>query len=422
MAPVFEHTHPLGFLVGSRSEDAKLLIGQTEMLVTTLGPTAADLQPAAEALGAAKALYAAQEYSRAVAQAIHAGALAVSLNERFNAYMVAWRTLQSCMEDMERLEFPTDSLHAALEAADKEMVRPVDEDGTSVPNYLGATAMLERATEEARALLARARAASREIFLATLAVESLSNSPSTQTPSPLAARLEQMVAGAAQALALGRLSEASRIATEARARADAALSDAARVWDMLDMAAAILDGLEADVPSADALRGRLAAGRKALEDGQLDRARGLEVARGISDDVAEFARHYPKARKALERAERVYTSLQDEGFGSADVEATLSGARHALAMGEWDDLKQRIVRATSSFVELQEDRKALTKALAEIDGRVTLLKEFHLRMLPEVQEVLGRARDEIRSFQLSSANEHLVLAGTLMTEATRSGS
>jgi hypothetical protein len=43
-------------------------------------------------------------------------------------------------------------------------------------------------------------------------------------------------------------------------------------------------------------------------------------------------------------------------------------------------------------------------------------------MIPEVQAVLGRVREELRTFQLAGAGEDLMRASALMLEATRSGS
>ena len=419
---MFGNVHPLGFLAGEKAQDAELLIGQTELLVNTLEPLQADLQPAAEALEAAKSLYAAQDYSKAVAQAIRAGALAVSLNERFSAYMAAWKDLQACMEELQGLGFPTDALEDALGAADKEVAHRVEEDGSTVPNYVGATAMLERATAEARSLVGHARVTSREIFLATLAVEALSDSPSTQVSSPLTLRLEEMVEQATRELALGRIPAASKLASEAKTRADAILAGAARVYETLDMAAAILDGLESEGPMADGLSEKIAVSRDALDRGLLDRTTGLVVAQQVSDDVASFARHYPPVRKLLEQAELTYADLRGKGFRSDDLDSVLGDARRALGAGDWTGVKEDVGRASQMFVRLQEERATLARAIQEVEERVTVLKACRLRMLPEVEQLLGHAKEQMDSFRLSAAKEILLHANAVMTQATLAGS
>jgi tetratricopeptide (TPR) repeat protein len=419
---MFANAHPLGFLAAAKALDAEHLIGQTEQLVMALGPSEADLKPAEEALAAAKALYAAQDYSKAIAGAKRAAALAVSLNERFSAYMAAWKVLQACMEELERLGFPTEGLEVALAAADREVVRQVEEGGTLVPNYLGATEELERATEEARTLVTRARETSHEIFLATLAVEALSDSPSTPAPSWLGTRLDRMVEQATRELALGHVPAASQIASETRARADDALAGAARTWELLDLAAAILDGLGAMGRVADALREKIESARGSLARGFLDRTTASVVAHRLSDEVASFAKHYPRARSILERAERVYARLQEDGFCSYDVDGALSEARRALEAGEWESVRQHVERASQSFLRLRTEQEALTQAIAEIDERVSLLKDCRLPLLPEVQEILDRAKEEVRSCRLSGAGEDLLLANSLMMQATRTGS
>ncbi|HII40828.1 MAG TPA: hypothetical protein HA326_06390 [Thermoplasmata archaeon] len=419
---MFANVHPLGFLAAAKARDAEQLIGQTEQLVTALAPSEADLKPAEAVLAAAKSLYDAQEYSRAVAQAKRAAALATSLNERFTAYMAAWKFLQACREELQQIGFPTDGLESALESADKEVVRPVEEGGTLVPNYLGATERLERATEEARTVVARAREASREIFLATLAAEALSDSPSAPTSTWLAVRLEPMLEQAARELALGHAPAAFKIASEARVRSEDALAGAARAWELVDLAAAVLEGLEADVRVAEPLEEKVESARDALARGFLDRTSALAVANRVSDEVAAFAKHYPPARDALERTKSVYVRLQEDGFCSYDVDSALSEARGALARGDWNVVQEKVESASEIFLRLWSNQEALGQALAEIEERVALLAAFRLPLLPDVQQTLDRAKGEVRSGRLAGAQEDLLIARALMMQATRTGS
>lgn len=419
---MFGNGHLLGFLGSEKAQDAEMLIGHTELLVSALIPLQADLQPATEALDAAKSLYAEQDYSKAVAQAIRAGALAVSLNERCNAYMAAWKDLQACREELESIGFPTDNLEDALGAADKEVARRVEEDGTTVPNYLGASAMLERATADARSLLSQARAASREIFLASLAVEALSDSPTTPVASPLTLRLEEMVTKSTRELAEGRLPAASKLASEARSRAEAILAGASRVYETLDMAAAILDGLDATGPLAERIGEKISAAREALDRKLLDKTTGLAIAEQSSRDVAAFAKHHPPARGVLEQAERVYGELQKDGFHSDEVESALVSARRSLGEGDWTAVKESVGRASQIFLQLQQERAAVAQVIREMDERVGALKVCRLRLLPEVVELLGHAREQAESFRLSAAREVLTHANAVMMQATQGGS
>ncbi len=419
---MFGNVHPLGFLAGEKAQDAETLIGQTELLVSSLAPLKADLQPATEALDVARSLFAAQEYSKAVAQAIRAGALAVSLNERCNAYMAAWGDLQHCREELQAVGFPTDTLEDALGAADKEVARRIEEDGATVPNYLGATALLERATAAARSLIGRARVTSREIFLASLAVEALSDSPSNRVSSPLTLRLEETVEHATRELALGHLAAASKLATEAKARAEAILAGAARVSATLDMAAAILDGLAAEGPMAEGLEEKIAAVREALEHGLLDRAFALTLAQQVSAGVASFAKLYPPSRKAVEQAKRAYGELQTEGYRSNEVEWTLGEGRSALGAGDWTVVGQSVARVSQTLFDVREERAKLVRSIHEISGRVETLRTCRLRMLPEVEEILGQAREHADGFRLSAAKELLLHADAVMMQATQAGS
>ena len=419
---MLDHVHPLAFLGAAKAHDAEFLIGQTERLVIALDPTETNLKPAQEALNAAKALYAAQDYAKAVAQAERAAALALSLNDRFTAYMAAWKDFQACRGELQEIGFPTEGLEAALDAADKRVARPVSEAGTIVPDYLGATETLARAMEGARALVAQARETSREIFLATLAVEALSDFPGRKAPSWMALRLEHMVEQATRELALGHLAAAHLIASEARARADDALAGAARAWERLDMVAAILDGLGAEGPLAASLAAKVAAAREGLARGIPDRASVHALARDLSDETAAFARHYPPARRLLEQADQAYASLRKEGFSSSDVEAALADARMALGNGAWAAVREKVAYTSGVFERLRSEQQALARAIGEIDERVGLLTGFHLPLLPEVQLVLSRAREAARSGRIAAANDELVVAGALMTQATRTGS
>lgn len=419
---MMDRSRQVGSLGGWRAQNADRVIRMTEQIVTALQAGAVDLTSAQEALDVAKALHAHHDYSEAVAQAKRAETLAATLNERFTRYMVAWTAMQACMEDLRAVGFPTDRLEAALAAADKETVHAVEEAGALVPNYHGAAAMIEQATEEARALLARAKEASHEILTASLAVEALADAGPTEAPAWIALRLEEMVEQATRDLALGNVSAARRIASEVEVRAEDSLAGAFRVWEILDMAASVLDGLGAEGPALEALFQKVESAREALRGGTVDRDTAAVVARRLSDEVADYAGHYPQARRAVERAERVYAGLQRRGFSSYEVEQALTRARRALGAGQWAAVRDTVGRASESFLRLRRDQDALARSIDDLDERVALLKGFDLPLLSDIEEIVGRAKEEVRNGRLSGANEDLLLASLLMEQATRNGS
>ncbi|HYM40689.1 MAG TPA: hypothetical protein VEY12_11220 [Thermoplasmata archaeon] len=419
---MFANTNPLGFLTTSRAQNVDQIIGKTEELVTELDLTLADLTPAQEALRAAKALYAARDYSEAAAEARRAGSLAVALNDRFNGYLAAWTVLQDCMEELGELGLPTGDFEAAVDAAEKEMARQVEEDGALVPNYLGAKEILERAAEDVRTLLVRARQASREIFLATLAVEALSDPTSDRTSSWLAVRLEELLEQATGELAQGHVPEARKLAIEARHRAEAAHAGDLRAKELMEEAANVLEHIHAEGPLADRLGECIASTREALAKGFLDATTEKVVVARLSSELLTFAEHYPRTRRVLEHAETVHASLRSEGFRSEPAEERFRDARRALREGRWEDVRANVSQASLEFLRWRKQRAALAKAITDIHQRVTLLEDFRLPLLPDVREILGRADEEFRTGRFSGATEDILFATALMTQATRTGS
>jgi len=419
---VLATSRPHGFFAAAKAHTAFEQIGETEQLVTHLGLTGTDLKSSMEALTAAKALYAIREYSRAAAQAERAGALAVSLNERFNAYLAAWKDLRACMAELESLGLPTDTLEAALDSADQEVVHLVPQDGTVVPNYLEATEMLKGATEMARRVVDHAPVASREILLANLGVEALSAPSTTPMNGSLALQLEAVLEHATHELALGHVSTAHKIAADARIRADEALAGGNRARKLMEEATAVLDGLPTEGPAVSRLREKAASAQEAFSQGFSDVTTMVEGAGLLWNEVAAFADHHTQSRNLLDIAERLHTRLQNDGFCSADVDVALMEARHALDAGDWAGVRENVARALESFIELREGQKVLGHAITEIDQRVSTLQVCRLPLLPAVQEMLARAREELRNCRLSDAGEDLVRANALMMQATRTGS
>ncbi len=417
---LLEPTSP-GFLDASRAQSVSRIIGKTERLVANLGLAPSDLECAEEALRIAKALYAVRDFSEAVAQAHRAGALAVSLNDRFNAYVSAWRALQKHMAELEELGFPTDDLEAALGEAEAAMAHLVEEDGAVVPDYLGATARLERAAGEARAALVGARQGSREIFLATLAAEALSKSDSSEAVSLIVGRLERLIEQATSELARGHIAAAAKLASEARRQADEVLIGSARMHEFAEDVDNFLEELGAETPMGDAPGERMDSVRAPHEEAP-EPAPSADVLLNFSDEAVSFMDRFAKAQRALERAERVRAFLKDEGFSSPEVDEALVTARRAADAGNWADVRENLGRATRVFVDRKNERAVLTRGMADLDDRLVLLQEFGLPLFPKVRESLDRAREALRSGKLPEAADQLVSANVLMAEATRTGS
>ena len=405
-----------------RAQNADRKLRMTQQLVSALDCTPADLTPAHDILGAARAAYVDRDYSGAVAQAKRAEALAVSLNARFDAYMAAWKDLETCREELGRLGLRTDCLEAVLGAAERQMAQRVDEDGSPVPDYVGATELLTGAAASAREALARARRTSQGILLASIAVESLSESQPTGSQGWLGLRLEELIERATREFVLGDLSAADGLAAEARRRADEAHAGGAQSWARLEAAATSLERLRADGPAAEVLAGQVASARDALARGFLDPTTAQVVVDRLSEGVAGFVDRYGQAQRALERAQRVYGRLQEGGFCSYEVERALVDARHALGSGEWGAFKESVHRATQSFVRRRRERDSLSRTIAGLHEEVFGLDGTPLPLLPDIRELLARAEQEFQRGRFSGANEDLLLATALLRSSQRPGS
>ncbi len=411
----------LGFFDASRAQSVSRIIGRTERLVATIGLPPSDLECAEEALRVAKALYAVHDFSEAVAQARRAGALAVSLNDRFNAYVSAWKGLQNHIAELEQLGFPTAEVEAALGEAEEAMAHLVEEEGAVVPDYLEATARIERAAGEARAALVGARRASREIFLATLATEALSEAESSDAASLVVGRLEKLIEQATEELARGHVSAAADLASEARRQADEILIGAGHVHDFMGEIEAFLEDLRSEPTGAHEPVADLAPLVR-LEPGPPHARQSAGQVLDFSNEAVAFMDKFARAQKLLERAERVRTLLQGEGLLVSEADEFLGAARRAADAGDWENLQRDLRRATQIYLDRRNERAGLGRGLLDLDTRLAMLKEFHLPLLATVHEALERAKEAFRDGKLLEAGEQLASANTLMTQATRTGS
>ena len=268
-------------------------------------------------------------------------------------------------------------------------------------------------------LAQEARAASHEVFLAMLAVESL-GSP-TDASSALVLQLDRRIEQASRELALGNVSLARRIATEARSRADGARVSSAQAEESLQQSEAILAGLRECGLASDPIGPRVRSVREALVAGRLDPEVAQVVARHLFEEVRERVARYTRACRVVERADHVYARLQQEGFCSYEVDGDLGEARVALQEGDWAGVREGVGRALRSFLDRRKDRDALAKSIAEIHEGIALMGDAPTPVLPDIQEMLGRAMRELRSGQFSGASEDVLFARALVAQALRAG-
>lgn len=411
---MFANADAPGFRGASRAHDVSRLIRYTERLVADLGLVPTDLERAREALHAAKVLFAAQNFSEAAAQAKRAGVLAVSLNDRFNAYVAAWRDLQTCIGELEGIGFPTDSFETSVREAERAMTRWVEEEGSLVPDYRGATAQLEKAAEKARTILIEARQSTREILLASLAIEALSEARSLPSLVSLIVSLEGTVEEATRELALGHASEAFQLASEARRRAEEVLVIGLPSRGL----AAAIDELSVDVDAvsraADAPEDGLAAVDQGVPRGRLQAT--------VWQQTPTFMEKVARTRQVLEHAEQIHAQLRAEGYALPDVDEALAEAHRAMETDDWERVRESLRRALRTVVTRRDERISVAREISELRERVTRLKDFHLPFLLDVEDVLERAREELRSGRPADAKDFLICAAELLSRATRSGS
>src|SRR3990170_2273956 len=218
-----------GILKAARARHAEEAIGHSEGLVTVLRLTQTDMRPAEDTLKIAKDLFASQEYSKALAAARQAEAIAITLDERHSGYQKAARALRTTIEEMRRLGLHTEDLEAVLGRAEEKVLAGIWENRAFVPNYLEARVLLERANKDGRDLLDKATEASNQIFLAELATEALLDVSGPADPPAFAdgaaTDLESALHDATRELALGNVDGAIRIAKQIEATAGRRRSD-----------------------------------------------------------------------------------------------------------------------------------------------------------------------------------------------------
>ena len=408
-----------GFFRANKARHAEEAIGRSESLVAVLRLTSADLHAAEDSLRIAKDLFRAHEFSKALAAARQAERLAMTLDERFAAYQKARQTLEIRVTELQRLGLRTQDLEETLRRAEERTAAGSWEDHARVPDYLEARVLLEGAAEEGRSLLVRAHAASNQIFLAELAINALADSDGVADPQKFAegalVSLERSLEDATRELALGNVDGAKRVALEVESRAERLRTIFRESGGTLDRTEARLGELRAAGIVTESLDRQVAYARDMRSKGLLEPS--LEMAGRLAEDADRLGQTHGKAVTALQDAEVLSGRLGREGFQSYEADAAIKEARRAIKEGNYARALEHVDRAQSAFARRRNAREALAKAIAETQRQVELLKAADFPMLPDVQEVLGRAEREFRQGNYSGSSEDLRIATVLLSQA-----
>lgn len=411
----------LGFFRANKARHAEEAIGRSESLVAVLRLTQADLQPAEDSLRIAKDLFRAHEFSKALAAARQAESLAITLDERFASYQRARKTLEIRTAELRRLGLRTEALDDALHRAQEKAATGSWENGAFLPNYLEARILLERAANEGRSLLVRANAASNRIFLAELAINALADEDAVEDPKAFAegalVTLERSLEDATRQLAVGDIDGATRTASEIESRAERLRTAFRETGKILDGTESRLGELRAAGIVTERIERQIAYARDMRAKGLLEPA--LEMAGRLAEDASRLQESHARAVTGLQDAEVLYSRLGREGFQSYEAEAAIKDARRALKEGNYTRTLEHVERAHAAFARRRNAREALAKALAETQRRVELMRAADFPMLPDVQEVLGRAEREFRQGNYSGSSEDLRIATVLLSQAPK---
>ena len=411
----------IGFLKATRARNAEEAIGVTEGLVTVLRLTQADIKSAENTLTIAKQFFDSHQYSKAVQAAKRAESIAITLDERFGQYQRSWTGLQARVESMKKLGLNTEALEKVAGSAEEKVLAGITEDGAFIPNYLEASAMINRAEQEGRAFQEKAEMASNRIYVAELAIEALANLVGSvdhgESEHADVSSLEQSLQDATKELALSNALKAAEMAKEIETLARSLRSTYAETTKSLEE----LETKLADLRSEGALMQSTDAGLKIARD-NLSRG-SIEAAAAITaklhNETKSIGDKYRKATTTLADAELLYSRLQREGFHSYEADAALREARRAIREGSYERSISHLERALQAFARRTNVRVALAKSLEETRTRVRFLAGSGLSFMPDIQEVLERAEREFKKGNYGGSSEDLRIATVLLDGVTR---
>ncbi|MCI4371228.1 MAG: hypothetical protein L3J78_01110 [Thermoplasmata archaeon] len=411
----------IGFFKTTRARNAEEAIGQSEGLVTVLRLTQVDMKPAEDALQIAKQFFTGHRYSKAFQAARKAESLAITLDERYNGYQKAARTLTSRVASMARLGLPTESLAKAVGRAEETILAGIWENGSFVPNYLQAQALVEQSEREGRVVQEKAQRASDLVFMAELAIESVAELKgpfdSVVFSQSATSGLEQALHEATRELALGNADGAAAITKDIAERAARMKKQYAASIKVLGATETHLADLRGEGILTQSFEGQAKMARDMLARGQIEAAHTM--ATRLIREAKALGDVFRKATTTLGDAEILYARLQREGFHSYEADAAIRDARRTIREGSYARSIEHLERALQAFARRTNARAALSRAIDETRTRVKLLQGRGLAFLPDIQEVLGRAEREFQKGNLSASSEDLRIAAVLLDQVTR---
>jgi hypothetical protein len=331
------------------------------------------------------------------------------------------KTLQIRIDDLARLGLRTEELDAVLGRAEEKVMAGVLENGAYVPNYVEATALLKEAAERGRRLLMDANAASNRIFLAELAMESLSEMKGLADPKAfgdrIASEFERSLEEATRELALGHVDVANRIASDLEAHAVKTRGSYLEATKILDSTEARLGELRADGIVTERIDRQIAFARDMLSKAMIPAS--LEMARRLAEEAVALGEAHVKASTAISDADVLYARLVREGFHSYEADAAIKDAKRAFREGSYARVLEHVEKAHEAFSKRRNAREALARALEETRKRVIALQDTRYPLLPDVQEILGRAEREFRHGNYTGSTEDLQIATVLLSRAAK---
>jgi len=410
-----------GLRKATKARNAEEAIGQSEGLVTVLRLTQADLTPAEDSIRIAKHLFDDRQYTKAFRAAKRAESLALSLDERFNAYQEAAKALRERIEAMRNLGLPTATIEGVPHRAEEQVVAGTWDDDIFVPDYVAGRVLLERAEREGRTVQEDAERASNAIFAAELAIERLVQIEGPPDPIVFAngvgALLEAALHYATRELAIGNAKGATLIARDLEAKAASLRTLFGEATRNLASTEAHLAELRGEGILTERHEGQTKMARDLLAKGLIEP--GSAMATRLMREVMSFGETYRKATTGLADAEVVYGRLKGEGFRSYDADVALEDTRTAVRKGNYARAIEHLERAFEAFQRRTNAGQTLAKSIFETQARIEGLQGSGLSFLPDIQDVLARAEREFAGGNYSDSSEDLRLATVLLDQATR---
>ena len=416
-----ERSAGVGILKATKARNAEAAIGQSEGLVTVLRLTQADLKPAEESIRIAKQMFNAHHYAKAFYAAKKAETLAISLDERYNGYLKAAKSLQARIGSMRHLGLATEALEKSIAKAEEKVMQGVWENGTFVPNYLEARGMVDQAEREGHKFQEKAERASNAIFVAEIAFEALVEMRGPPDPDAfangVATPLEMALHEATKELAIGNADGARLIAQDIEKKSSLLRALYASANKSLDATDCHLTELRGEGILTERLESQIKMARDLLDKGLIEP--GSAMATRLAREAKALGETYAKATTGLADAEILYTRLQTEGFQSYEAESAIRNARRAIHEGSYSRTIEHLEKALQAFLRRANAREGLQKAIEAMQGRVKVLQGSGLTFLPDIQDVLGRAVREFHTGNFSGSSEDLRLATVLLDQVTR---